>query len=312
MKRSFLWLADNADAVIGLGLAVFASILGILGTVSPPVIANVTVLTLATVAFVLLRDRQRQGTAARRIEDTVTGATTGLVSHLKTVKILQGDEITHALATGRSETEKLVFKGATGTFTRAVALPECLEAASDRRKTLKACIEIFDPANERLLEGYVGLYQSFSTGPGDPVNGWSVDGTRREILATILAACWQKERHRNLDIEVYLSPALTTFRWDLTSASLVITQRGPKFPAIFFARDDPYYDYWNTELHASTQAAKRLPLDKVRPVRLGAHPDTDTVRKLFALLEVPIPKTFSDAHMEDVVKMALNESNPYQ
>lgn len=312
MKRALSWLADSADAVIGLGLAVFASVLGILGGVPGYVVTNVTVLTLATLAFVLLRDRQRQKTAARKIERSVTNANVKLLAHLKTVKILEGDEITRALAESRSQTEKLVFKGATGTFTRAVALPECLKAAGDKHGTLEACIEIFDPGNARLLEGYVGLYKSFAAGPEDPLNGWSVDGTRREILATILAACWRREQHRNLEIEVYLSPALTTFRWDLTSASLIITQVGPRFPAIYFGRDDPYYEHWKTELRASTQASKKLRLDNVGAVRLGDNPGAGTARELFALLEVPIPDSYSDEDVADIIKLARLESNPYR
>lgn len=312
LKRAFLRLADNADAVIALGLAIVASVLGILRAVPDYVIGNVTVLTLATVAFILLRDRNRQVKAARKIERSVTNANVKLLSHLKTVKILEGDDITRALAEARSQTEKLVFKGATGTFTRAVALPECLKAAGGKHRTLEACIEIFDPGNAQLLEGYVGLYKSFATELNDPLNGWSVDGTRREILATILAACWHKERHQNLDIEVYLSPALTTFRWDLTTTSLIITQVGPEFPAIYFGREDPYYEHWKTELRASTQASKKLQLDTVKPMRLGIRPETGTVRKLFAQLGVPVPESYDDADVEDVIKLALDESNPYQ
>jgi hypothetical protein len=321
VKRFISWFTENADVVIGLGLAVFASILGILGAVPGDVIANVTVLTLATLAFVMLRDRHRQETASREIGRSVTRAKAELLKQFASsqkasaVRILDGAEITHALDESRADTEQLIFKGATGTFTRAVALPECLKLASRDHRTLRARLEIFDPGNEQLLESYVELYQSFAGGPDDPQAQWSVDGTRREILATILAACWQREQHRlHLDIEVFLSSSLTTFRWDLTSKSLIITQRGPRFPALFFSHDDAYYWFWSTELHANTQAAKRLPLHRLdgeRSCRLGPCPESSTVRALFDLLDISLPAAYNDTDVDELIQEAIHGRNPY-
>jgi hypothetical protein len=319
LKKVISWLADNADAVIGLGLAVFASVLGLLGVVPGYLVSNVTVLTMATLAFVMLRDRHRSETSVRQIQRSFASANTDLLGYLAAfragseLKILVGPEITEALNASRENTKQLVFKGATGTFVRAVALPEWLKAASKKHRILQARIEIFDPGNTQLLESYVELYKSFADGPDDPQSLWSVDGTRREILATVLAACVQKERHRrHLNIEVYLSSSLTTFRWDLTSTSLIITQRGPRFPALFFGHDDPYYGYWETELHASTQAAKRLPLENASSLRLGERPEAGVVRDLFDCLGVPLPDTYGDAAVNELIQMALHERNPYQ
>lgn len=312
------WLGNNADAVIGLTLAVFASVLGLLGTVPAYLVANVTVLTLATLAFVLLRDRHRQDAATATMQRAVTRASADLLEHLSSfragssVRILVGPEADEALEASRKDTKQLFFKGATGTFTRAVALPDWLKAASKKHMILRARIEIFDPGDDRLLESYVELYRSFADGPDDPMRDWSVDGTRKEILATILSACWQLEQHRqHLNIEVYLSSSLTTFRWDMTSSCLIITQRGPTFPAMYFAHDDPYYGYWETELHASTQVAKCLPLENAKSIRLGDQPKPGPVRELFDLLGVPIDN-FSDGDVNELIKMALHERNPYQ
>lgn len=319
VKRLIAWLADNADVVIGLGLAVFASVLGIAGIVPGYVVANVTVLTLATLAFVMLRDRGRQEKAAKQITGSVTSAS-AQVLHLFTkfqedrpIKILNGPEISRALVVARTGTDQLVFKGATGTFTRAVSLPECLAAARDSRTLLRVRIEVFDPADTRLLENYVKLYASWAEGPDDPQGHWTVDDTRKEILATILAACWHKEKHQWLDIEVFLSPALTTFRWDLTHSALIITQIGPRFPAMLIERGDVYYSCWSTELHASMEAsAKRLPLRDASAVQLGERPDPVAVRQLFEHLNVPIPESYRDEDLKALIQKALDEDDPYR
>jgi hypothetical protein len=320
VKRVITWLADNADVVIGLGLAVFASILGIAGVVPSYVVANVTVLTLATLAFVMLRDRGRQEKDAKRIEVSVSQGNAQILGlfakfqESRPIKILNGPEISRALVVARTGTDQLVFKGATGTFTRAVSLPECLAAARDGRRPLRVRIEIFDPCNTQLLESYVKLYASWAEGPDDPQSQWTVDATRQEILATILAACWQKERHPwLLDIEVFLSPALTTFRWDLTHNALIITQIGPRFPAMLIDRDDVYYSCWSAELHAGMEAsARRLPLREASGVRLGDRPDLDAVRELFDHLSVPIPDTYRDEDVNALIEKALYEEDPYR
>jgi hypothetical protein len=319
VKRVITWLADNGDAVIGLGLAVFASILGVLGVVPAYVIANVTVLTLATLAFVMLRDRNRQEKAVKQIEGSVTHANAQVLDlfvrfqESPPIKILNGPEISQALALSRSGTDQFVFKGATGTFTRAVTLPECLAAATSGRTPLRVRIEIFDPGDTHLLDSYVKLYASWAEGPEDPQSGWTVDDTRAEILATILAACWHKEKHPwLLDIEVFLSSALTTFRWDLTHSALIITQIGPRFPAMLIERDDVYYSCWSAELHASMEASsKRLPLREASEVRLGKRPGPDAVRDLFARLNVAIPDAYSDEDVNALIQKALHEEDPY-
>lgn len=320
MKRAIMWLADNADVIIGLGLAVFASILGIAGVVPPYVVANVTVLTLATLAFVMLRDRGRQEKAARQVEGSVTTANAQILSlfakftESRPIKILNGPEISRALIVARTGTDQLVFKGATGTFTRAVSLPECLASARDSRRPLRVRIEIFDPGNTQLLESYVELYASWAEGRDDPQSQWTVDATRQEILATILAACWHKERNPwLLDIEVFLSPSLTTFRWDLTHNALIITQIGPRFPAMLIERDDVYYSCWSAELQASMEAsAKRLPLREVSALRLGDHPGPEAVRALFDRLNVAIPDDYRDEHLKALIQKALHEEDPYE
>jgi hypothetical protein len=319
MKRLISWLAENADIALGLGLSVFVSVLGIAGVVPNYVVGNATVLALATLAFIMLRDRQRQANAARQIENTVSQANSqlvGLFAQLhdqSTVKILAGAETTRALTASRQATDLLIFKGATGTFTRAVALPECITVARRERKPLRARIEIFDPCNIQLLHSYVELYKSFAEGQDEAQKSWTVEGTQQEILATILAACWHKERLKLLlDIEVFLSSALTTFRWDLTHNSLIITQRGPRFPAILIERDDVLYSCWSMELQASMQAARRIPLDKVLDVPLGDNPDVSVVRKLFKGLGVPIPDGYSDENVNELIRKAVHAKNPYQ
>ena len=63
-----------------------------------------------------------------------------------------------------------------------------------------------------------------------------------------------------LDVEIGLSSSVTTFRWELSSSSMIMTQRGPRFPAMMIESSHPYYDCWSAELRISYQQARPVPI----------------------------------------------------
>ena len=64
-------------------------------------------------------------------------------------------------------------------------------------------------------------------GPDRTGEAWTPQRTRKEAFATILAACWYRQRFTFLLIEVGLSKVMTTFRWDLSSNWVIMDPGGP-------------------------------------------------------------------------------------
>jgi hypothetical protein len=332
MARLFTWVVNNLDAFIGLLLAVVVAVLGLTNTVSQDVVNSAILLILALLAQAMLRDRLRRETTEQQVRQVLvdtrdrlgelvpplvemTGPDGALhraretIDSVSMVRVLHGTEVGQALADARRHTDRWIFKGGTGTYTRAVTLPECLEHARRRNATLRFDIEIIDPTDEDVCERYARFRRSLE--PDAPGERWTVDRTRRESFATVLAACWHLQYCGLLTIDVRLSAQMTTFRYDLSSSCVIITQENPHTPALRVDRTELYYNRYNIELQYSRDQSRRVPIEAAAQVRLDKEPSVEQVRRLFGALGLPLPRAFGDREVADIVSKAIQARNPY-
>jgi hypothetical protein len=296
VSRFLNWLRVNVDGFFALVIALAVGLLGVLDVVGASEVSAAILLILALIAATLLRDRQL---AARAVRET------------NAVKLLSGAAIGQAHAQARRSTEQWQFKGGTGTYTRAVTLPECVATARSEQRPLRMQLEIIDPTDEELCKTYAQFRSSLAPRADRTGETWTTDRTRKESFATILAACWYRQRFTFLTIEVGLSPVMTTFRWDLSSHCVIMTQDNPNTPALLFEKDKPHYRDFSRELVASFQQTRRVPLDRAGELNLSDEPTVEETRKLFALLELDLPQSFSDRDVTDIVRKAIQPRNPY-
>jgi hypothetical protein len=345
VKRVISWLADNADAVIGLTIAVAASVLGVINLVPSYVILNVTVLMLATLSFIALRDRHRSEAAARKIEESVTAAHTEVLDlfarlrtviepmpdaerlaewqdtvarlgtslrHASMIEAVPGDEVGHLHTMARVKTDRWVFKGGTGTYLRAVTLPACVDSARKEHRPIEVQFEIIDPTDRELCARYAAFRASLEPGPDGIGEFWTLDRTRKEAFATILAACWHRQRFTLLKISGGLSSVMTTFRTDMSSSHVIITQESRTSPALVVEAGKPHFSAYEQELQSSFDQAKPVQLSLARDVPLSDEPTVDEARRLFTRLGTPLPSTFTDRDVSDIIAKAIRPRNPYQ
>jgi hypothetical protein len=335
MRQFMAWGLANAENLLALLLAAGMGVLGILDQVSVEFLVKAIPLSLAVIAFVLLRDRWREGTANaevhtatlrvadalqqldERVErlatmDRTLKSTQQALNGLLAVRVATGDEVTELLARARADTDRWIFRGGTGTHTRVVTLPECVRKASHERRELLVRMEILDPTDAELCRRYAELYQSLAESKDDLASRWTGKDTQIDSYATVLAGCWYKQRFEHwLNIEIALSSSLSTFRWDLSSRYLVITQRGPRFPAMIVERGQPYYDSWNIELRMHFRECQKVNLDRVAEVRLSRNPSVAAVRELLHRVEVPLPEDYSDDDVRTIASKALNDTSRF-
>lgn len=296
MTRFLTWLRTNVDGFFALVIALAVGLLGVLDVVGATEVSAAILLILALLAATLLRDRQL---SARAVRDA------------SAVKLLSGAEIGQAHAEARAGTEHWAFKGGTGTYVRAVTLPDCVEHARRQQRPLRVQLEILDPTNENLCKTYAQFRSSLVPTADRTGETWTLDRTRKESYATVLAACWYRQRFTFLTIEIGLSSVMTTFRWDLSSSCVIMTQDNPNTPALLFEKDRPHYRDFSRELVASFKQTRRVPLDRADDLTLGDEPTVEETRKLFALLELDLPTSFTDRDVADVVRKAIRPKNPY-
>lgn len=232
------------------------------------------------------------------------------------MRVLHGEAIGQALTEARRETEGWTFKGGTGTFIRAVTLPECIQRAREDGRALTVRLEILDPTNDDLCEHYAVFQRSMSKTLDGTGETWNADRTSKESFATILAACWYRQRYRLLTVEIGLSSTIITFRWDLSSRCLIMTQpfgqQDPRQPALLIERGSTYYDRYATELLTSFEQFRRLPIEQAaRAVPLSNEPSTEEAQRLFIALNVPLSASFSDDEISKIIRKAIRAKNPY-
>ncbi|GAA2658454.1 MULTISPECIES: fused MFS transporter/spermidine synthase family protein [Nonomuraea] len=337
VKRAAPWAAQNADGAIALTLAIVVGVMGIMpgemfgpkgDDVQRQVISAATLVILALVATALLRDRVRQAPVERTITsgalaqlperlqrldhlESLVEGTRKALDELQLVRVLGNrQEIGEALAAARKDTTRWSFKGGTGTYLRAVTLPECVAASRKVRRHLTITVEIVDPTNEEVCEAYAHYRRSLSDLPDGTGERWTTDRARKESYATILAAFWHRQRYGLLDISVGLSHTMTTFRWDLSATRLIMTVEDPN-RAMSALAGTFYYENCDSELRLSLEQARRVPIERYKAVPLSDEPTVEEVEELFRRIELPLPKAYTEHDIVDVTRKALQAKDPY-
>lgn len=297
MARFTRWLRRNADAVLALLVAVVVGVLAVVEVLGPDQVNAAILLVLALLAATLLQDRKSAGQA---------------LTSASAVRLLGGLEVSQEHAEARRATEQWLFKGGTGTYLRAVTLKECVENARREKRLLRVQLEVIDPTDEVLCKEYAQFRSSLAPGPDGTGEEWTPTRTRKEAFATILAACWYRQRYASfLTVEVGLSRVWTTFRWDVSSRCVIMTQEDPAAQALMFEKGKPYYDAYSRELVASFRQARQVHLDKAGDLQLSDEPTIEEARELFTLLELDLPSSFSERDITDLIGKALWAKNPY-
>jgi hypothetical protein len=333
------WLNKYLDSALALFLAIGVGILALADIVGPNDVSGAILLTLALVATASLRNRAREEKMDNQLHDvlqrtdqmltrlpTRLGELKNTLGKLETtvddtrralvessyVRVLHGSEVGHELEEARRSTDRWAFKGGTGTFLRAVTIPECIEIARRNKHTLQMQIGIIDPADEKLCATYAQFRRSLSDQPDATGEIWTVDRARKESYATVLAACWYQRRFSFVSIEVGLSSVMTTFRWDMTPHRLILTQEDPQFPAMMLEPGKKYYEIYSRELMTSLRQCRPVPMNRMDHIELSDEPTIDETRKLFIELELPLPSTFTDRNVAEIVSKAIQAKNPYR
>ncbi|WP_330337539.1 hypothetical protein [Streptomyces sp. NBC_00557] len=305
LENGIAWAVRNADGIVAIVVAVVVGLMDVLNqNMDDNIVSGATLLVLAALVYGSLTERRRRMADIR----TATTATSRAVEDLAMVRTLSAAEVALAHERARRTTTRWVFKGGTGTYLRAVTLPECVLEAQRQRRSLSMKIDIINPADDAVCAAYARFRSTF--GPGGDRAAWTVERTRKEAYATVVAASWHRQRLDTLEIDVHLSSVAPALRFDLSDTCLIITQDDPSRVGLYVERDRPLYDYYVTELHQSREQAVKLDLREAVP--LADEPTVDEVGRLLDRLGLPLPPSFTDRDVGDIIDKALRAENPYR
>ena len=316
MRRRLLWIVSEADALVALAIAVGAGVFGLLSVTPPSLATNAILVTLAVLALAVLRDRWRRMTDEAQVGTELLRASAKLDILIRqkesagVVKLLNGREVAQAHAEARAHTDRWLFKGGTGTYIRAVTLPDCVARARDERRRLYVRLEILDPTDVASCDRYARFRRTVARTPDGTGEVWSCRRTREEAYATILAACWHQHRNILLSVDIALTERISIFRYDMSSDRLIITQDDPAVPSLLIERGSFLFESYAVELQASMDQARRVPIDSVRDLELSDEPTVTQVEDLFAALKLPLDP--AEVSVPAIIDKALRAPNPYE
>ncbi|MBO2449723.1 hypothetical protein J4573_21655 [Actinomadura barringtoniae] len=337
MTRFVIWFGKNADAAIALLVAVVVTLMDI-GFQLPhedQITSSAILLVMGLLASSVLRDRGRRAPVEAEVRDTLQASSAtldGLTEKLSrleefenvvsgtkraleetaVVRVISGGQVGEVLAEARRGTDRWFFKGGTGTYIRARTLPECVATARRERRTLLFRLEIIDPTNVEVCEAYARHRRSVTDDPDGTGETWTLERTRKEAYATILAACWHKQRFGMLDIDMGVSATMTTLRYDLSKSCVVVTRDDPRGEALVIDNDKFYYGWYSAELQISLDQARRVPIEQARLAPLDDEPTVEEVRKLFEVLGIELARGYTDRDIVDIIRKALRAKDPFE
>jgi hypothetical protein len=214
-------------------------------------------------------------------------------------------EIGKLLESAFPTTKRWWFDGSTGRYQRARTLPEMGRLARAEGTSREVTIVILDPLDESLCTRYANYRGGLLSGQG---KDWTVESVRRDLCATLLAACIYSETEP-LTITVGLKRTMSILRYDLSDTRLVITKEGRSDPAICCPSESFYFDAYLEDLRWGLKQARHVDISKVTIPSRGF--DLESARDAFRAMDVYLAMLDDDAVLEDVIAEATSKNHPY-
>jgi hypothetical protein len=174
----------------------------------------------------------------------------------------------------------------TGRHFRAKVLPLLVEKANAGRRRINIAVVLLDFREAELCQRYASY------------RNWNLEYVQTEIMSTILKLIDASAATSFIDIDLYLSKRLSTFRLDGTTDEIVVTREDRGDYASHYKRSDPYFAAFNNEFNWVKAEAFHV---KKRPGTTALPP---TLRDMFG--DLPVIRSLLEA-----ANQAKSEPSPY-
>lgn len=182
----------------------------------------------------------------------------------------------------------------TGRHFRAEVLPILIKRACETRHPIRVEVILLDLRDKEVCERYA----NYRKGSSFDRQLWDIAYVQKEVLATIFKLIHASHENRGfIDIDLFLSKRLSTFRIEGSSDEILVTREDPKDAASRFSRADRDFAAFVTELSWIRDEAYRVAKDST-----GVLPAT--------LLEM-FGANAEIESLEASAREAINSPSPY-
>jgi hypothetical protein len=201
------------------------------------------------------------------------------------------------------KTERWSFRGGTGRYTRAVTLPTMAEYTRSTRSTKELHIQLINPIDVKLCEKYADYKRSLQ-GENKNADPWTMTRVRTEIYATILKAIWTVYEFPLLRLQVTLLNSFSSFRLDLSSEYVILTQEDARAFGLKCDKGTYFYEAYRDDLVLTASQGKKLTFSR-DPLQFSlasarAH-----------LTEMALIDDLTDELLQSAIGLAEVSKNPY-
>jgi hypothetical protein len=124
-------------------------------------------------------------------------------------------------------------------------------------------MEILDPTDLKVCDTYAEYRRQLSQNHmGSSDHRWSTKYVRIESYASVVAAAWY-QRNFALHVHLGLRNVTSTFRYDLSSSLLIISNEDPKASAMKASSQSSFYRRFDDELRRSFEQTKGFDMKQV-------------------------------------------------
>lgn len=195
-------------------------------------------------------------------------------------------------------------KSRAANYFTTVTLDAMVEMALKTGRGVRVKVQVIDPEDSNLLEGYAKSMQDLKSRVGI----WSPERARREVYASLLRAAIKTLGAPKIDIEFGLSPSLWVVSLDISNNVALATCQNKGTDALLFRCDTDFYDSFYDDFEVAWNICRlvRPQLPTSVPLAFTEYENHhfDTVRAFFLALGLP---ACDRDELEQIVKLLSRE-----
>lgn len=173
------------------------------------------------------------------------------------VVVVRSQDIRELLRELVNETRHYAFWGRTGAFFRSESLRDLSQQAIGNRRQISVDVLLPDPNDPELAAGYSRILHALGEDAKKPT-------LPAHVLATCFVCAVEEANNMHLDVHVYLSKHLPTYRLDLSDKGVLLTQDDRRRAALRFESEGEFFDLWRAAIDSEKERSREVKWDRER------------------------------------------------
>jgi hypothetical protein len=195
------------------------------------------------------------------------------------------------------------FWGRSGSYFRSHPLLALDKQSREQKLVTDVEIVLPDPTDARLIQSYRDILNSLGENTGN-------NPLLANVLATSIACAIVSAKNKYINIKLFYSKFLPTFRVDISDKGAILTQDDPSKSALFFQPESEFYEMLRTTVRNEIAVSREVKWDQA--LFSGRHLDDAKLCDEITLGAFGIGITDPDSLRKEVGKLIAKRWHRYK